>query len=897
MEKSENDPRRYRFIKLDNQLEVLLISDTSTHHSAACLTVNVGSYSESVLGLAHLIEHLLFLGSEKYPGESIYDEAVKGAYGSHNAFTCGTYTTYYFGCVSSKFSEVLDIFSHVFVSPSFTPKYVEKEIAAIHEEYLNNKSDDGIRFDRGITQFYNATFPDTILRCGNNQTLNHEYIRDEVINFFNKYYSADIMKLVVVHYYSLAEMECLVRKSFSDIPNHRIKDNRPKNNSSCGKLFNNDVQGHIISKKEIHQYRIIWEFPTINSNVNNYVYNFLCYLLNSSSKGFLFEFLYRDLIISNINSYFDESKDYTRLSINIKFTKSGWSYKKYIVNLIKKYLTLIRDSKNEVKELYESYRQKLLLEYKYYVPENALSTVQKISEDWTKLKINPNQLISYDKVLPKYNFVYLSIRLLLEATLEATEAVFTFSKDELLNESLLIEDSYGVQYQYTKDKYHTPKKIIETLPVKKFDIGNILYFCNNFKDQNEWPKRLFKDYEVYWNHSIKYESPRIYLIASICNLKNWSITESIIIDILLMSIQDSLKVIKGDAEQFSYNIVFEYSSSEMKLEIDGYSNYFVEIFSKVADTILSYKNKLNKKIVLHYIEDYRIKLQNNVVYKMDKKSKEILENNLIKGYYHTDDLLEEIERISVDEILNFNLLISTKLYALINGNVNHSLAKQIGNILLPLVEIPKYMLREQLKKVDEETNEEINQHIFRVINKKEDHDASCCRLSVRFGYMKRTHDGSGSRVLSQLQTISKLLYTEYFHILRTKEQLCYSINCKIEHYGIDIDNLYTTCDFIIVSHVVDAQYLYQRTLKFIDEFDQFLERCKESYINDLIDAAHEDSIPIDSLEEQTHDDYSSIVRGYTKNAGKYVITKRDLINFYRYWFKLNNTNHWVLLID
>ena len=91
MERSENDSRRYRFIKLDNQLEVLLISDISIHHSAASLTVGIGSLYESIPGLAHLLEHLLFLGSKKYPGESIYDEAIKGAYGNHNA--CLLYTS------------------------------------------------------------------------------------------------------------------------------------------------------------------------------------------------------------------------------------------------------------------------------------------------------------------------------------------------------------------------------------------------------------------------------------------------------------------------------------------------------------------------------------------------------------------------------------------------------------------------------------------------------------------------------------------------------------------------------------------------------------------------------------------------------------------------------------
>lgn len=76
IEKPLLDDRSYRFIKLDsNDLHVLLISDPTTDRSAASLDVHVGSFADkeyTIPGLAHFCEHLLFMGTGKYPEENEY---------------------------------------------------------------------------------------------------------------------------------------------------------------------------------------------------------------------------------------------------------------------------------------------------------------------------------------------------------------------------------------------------------------------------------------------------------------------------------------------------------------------------------------------------------------------------------------------------------------------------------------------------------------------------------------------------------------------------------------------------------------------------------------------------------------------------------------------------------
>ena len=67
--KSENDEREYRYLTLKNKLRVLLVSDADTEKSAAALDVFIGHNQKPSdrQGLAPFLEHMLFLGTEKYP--------------------------------------------------------------------------------------------------------------------------------------------------------------------------------------------------------------------------------------------------------------------------------------------------------------------------------------------------------------------------------------------------------------------------------------------------------------------------------------------------------------------------------------------------------------------------------------------------------------------------------------------------------------------------------------------------------------------------------------------------------------------------------------------------------------------------------------------------------------
>ena len=67
--------------------------------------------AKKIDGMAHFCEHMLFLGTKKYPNENHYQQFVKDNGGDSNAATGEEYTYFYYDINTNKFSESLDIFS------------------------------------------------------------------------------------------------------------------------------------------------------------------------------------------------------------------------------------------------------------------------------------------------------------------------------------------------------------------------------------------------------------------------------------------------------------------------------------------------------------------------------------------------------------------------------------------------------------------------------------------------------------------------------------------------------------------------------------------------------------------------------------------------------------------
>ena len=159
--KSPNDSRDYEYLVLDNKLKVLLISDSEADKGAASLSVQVGSFSNpsNVLGLAHFLEHCLFLGTKDYPGEDEYSKYLSENGGFSNAYTSTEETNYYFDVKWDALDGALKRFSQFFTSPLFNASGINREMNAVDSEHSKNLRSDIWRFQRLVGEISNPLFP------------------------------------------------------------------------------------------------------------------------------------------------------------------------------------------------------------------------------------------------------------------------------------------------------------------------------------------------------------------------------------------------------------------------------------------------------------------------------------------------------------------------------------------------------------------------------------------------------------------------------------------------------------------------------------------------------------------------------------------------------------------
>lgn len=92
------DKRAIRYVKLPNNIKCMLVSDIESKQAAACMYVASGNLNDppEAQGLAHFCEHMLFLGTKKYPEEGSYAKYITEHGGNNNAATAENYTYYYF---------------------------------------------------------------------------------------------------------------------------------------------------------------------------------------------------------------------------------------------------------------------------------------------------------------------------------------------------------------------------------------------------------------------------------------------------------------------------------------------------------------------------------------------------------------------------------------------------------------------------------------------------------------------------------------------------------------------------------------------------------------------------------------------------------------------------------
>lgn len=189
-----NDGRHYQLYTATNGLLCLLVSDPMVDAASCVVQFRVGSHDEPehLPGLAHLLEHMLFMGSADYPQAGSFPQLISQWSGRFNASTAAQRTRYHFNVTPAGLDACLAQLTDMLAAPLFSPEAVAAERQVIDAEFHTRLADDALHEQAALGQVFNPAHPLSRFSAGNLSTLGlePEALAEALRAFHSRHYQA-----------------------------------------------------------------------------------------------------------------------------------------------------------------------------------------------------------------------------------------------------------------------------------------------------------------------------------------------------------------------------------------------------------------------------------------------------------------------------------------------------------------------------------------------------------------------------------------------------------------------------------------------------------------------------------------------------------------------------------
>jgi insulysin len=408
VDKPVTDDRQYRVITLANGLEALLIHDPDADRASAAMDVNVGSFSDPVglPGLAHFCEHLLFMGTEKYPEENDYSTYLSEHSGSSNAYTASEETNYFFDVGHEYLEGAFDRFAQFFVAPLFAASAKDREIQAVDSENKKNLQNDMWRLFQLERSLSNPDHPYNRFSTGNYETLHTEPlekgmdVREELLKFYKASYSSNIMKLVILGRESLDTLQSWVVEKLSSV----VNTNATLPDYGVPLLTEGEL-GTLVKAKPIMDTKSIevtFPVPDTREHWESHPGHYYSHLVGHEGPGSILFFLKNKGWVSSCSSgAVQVCRGAGVFTISCELTDAGMNHYKDVVVHIFEYLRMLRDE--PVQEwIYDEMRDVALANFRFRQKENPSSTTSRLATVLQKNHL-PRQYLLSSSLFRKYS--------------------------------------------------------------------------------------------------------------------------------------------------------------------------------------------------------------------------------------------------------------------------------------------------------------------------------------------------------------------------------------------------------------------------------------------------------------------------------------------------------------
>ncbi|KAK0408320.1 hypothetical protein QR680_003887 [Steinernema hermaphroditum] len=890
--KSPSDKREFRGLELSNGLKIVLVSDSEAEKCAASMDVNVGYMMdpEELPGLAHFCEHMLFMGTEKYPVENDYSSFIAKNGGSRNAFTSWEHTNFYFDIAADHFEGALDRFVQFFISPLFTESGTEREVKAVDSEFKNNENHDCRRQHRIQGWLCRPGHDYRKFGTGNRQTLMEIPkskgidVREELLKFHSKYYSSNIMSLCLVGNRSLDDLEKLALS----LPLYQIP-----NKNVVPKVYEEHCYGpdelacrvDAVLIKDDHSVEFVFAVddhdPLYKSKADLYV----AHLTRLETKGsFNCELKQRGWSNRMYSYCHTPARGFAVFTVCVELSEEGLKHVENIAELLFNYINMMK--KHGPQEwIYKEVAQLQETRFRFQEPGKALwSAVQRSSAVQT---VPFEDILSHRHQMEKFDPEL--IEKLVEQLNPRNMIYFVHSKENSKLENLEKETYYNIEYKKTKLSEEMVERFERALATEHeafYLPQKNPYIATKFDlkprdDPKEDIPRIVEDnnFARVW-----------YLQDDLFNLPKGGVEAFFTLPhvgadpVNLFMAKLFVKCFNHEAEEdldrgmlaglFSW---LSANQRGLRLQFHGLDEKLPLLFTTILTKMSSYNaEEMVYKIMMEQIVR---ELKNKKKNQPHQHGRELLDDLLIDRKWSNAQLLAASEFVTLDRFNEFIRKIweAVHIELLAYGNFTKEETTNLGNNAINVIQTSSASLRPLFSNelhIQRELKIAEGQSFF-YDHEQDTHTNSCVEFLLQTG----VQDKRSNMLLELFNQVSK---EAAFDVLRTKEQLGYYVHshARRSHGTRGLD--------VLVQGPNDPKYVEERIEAFLKNFRETLvEMSPEDY------QKHVDALAVSRLEKPKYirqcfqELWSEIdSRQYSfKRAEIEVeelrkITKEDLLQFY-----------------
>ncbi len=767
---SPSDDREYRYIELDNGLRALLISDADTEKAAASLDVYVGSASnpEDRGGLAHFLEHMLFLGTDKYPDSGEYARFVSEHGGNRNAYTAFEHTNYFFDIDKDHLDEALDRFAQFFIAPRFDAEYVEREVNAVDAEYQMGLNTDARRNLDVARETVNPEHPYSVLGVGTSETLADRpgrSVREDLLEFYADYYSANLMTLAVLGSESLDELETMVRGIFAPVPNR---------DASVA-----DIEAPLYQPEQLPQLvyiqpeasarslSVAFPIPNLDEYYRAKPLVYIGNLIGHEGEGSLLSLLKEEGWAEALGAGSGISyRGGAAFQVSVNLTESGLAERDQVVRKLFEYIEMLRQEGPQ-RGLFQEQAQLAELAFRFREEAQPLGYVAGLASDMHTLA--PRDVLDGNFLMEDYEPGL--IEDLLANYFVPANAVITVTAPGLPVDRE--SEFYGTPYSVrTLDLAQTGWADIASidarlhLPAPNAFIADSVELLPAPEQPSSTPSLVVNDprLRVWYQQDTTFEVPRGNLLANFLTADvNSSATAAAASQLYTALLSDAVNEYTYPAYLAGLNFGISTSGRGIGLSVSGYSDKQLVLLERIVDSIVTAEldNGRFENIRSDLVRSYENASTARAFRQVSNDARRLL----LTGRFREQEMIAALESLTPELVAAHGeqLWNSSRVDLLLNGNYSADDVDAATRVLAPLMAHERPLAAPAPRVVKLSPGDDL---VYRADIEHED--------SVMFWYLQAPDDSITNRALAGLT--GQAISADYFEELRTERQLGYVVS-------------------------------------------------------------------------------------------------------------------------